>query len=161
MYTYIPLRFEYKEVKLDSATWSHNTALRKALANSNTAKQSPNRAFSRDHWETGEKKGRPHSRHWGFCRLGPPGQSVLVRLANDGHRWIGGQSRNQSKGFTLSPWLQQSISLRNLPLLSPRHWTGPRWQYNKIIIISKQQQKHLYTSCFFFLFGDSSFLLTV
>lgn len=39
MYTFIPLRFENKEVKVGSATWSLDAALRKALAtNSNTAK---------------------------------------------------------------------------------------------------------------------------
>lgn len=39
MYTYIPLRFENKEVKVGSATWSLGVALRKALAtNLNTAK---------------------------------------------------------------------------------------------------------------------------
>lgn len=39
MYTYIPLRFENKEVKVGSATWNLDAALRKALAtNSNTAK---------------------------------------------------------------------------------------------------------------------------
>lgn len=46
---------------------------------------------------------------------------VLVRLAYDGHRWIGGQSRierKQREDPLCLLWLQQSISLKTLPLLS-------------------------------------------
>ncbi len=98
MYTYIPLRFENEEVKLGSATWSLDAALGKALAtNSNTAKI-PQTELSAKTTERQEKKnGRPQSRHWGFCPLSPSRPSVLVRLAYDGRRWIGGQSRIETK----------------------------------------------------------------
>lgn len=58
MYTYIPLRFENEEVKLGSATWSLDAALRKALAtNSNTAKK-PQTELSA---KTGETKMEGHT----------------------------------------------------------------------------------------------------
>lgn len=60
MYTYIPLRFENKEVKLGSATWSLDAALRKALAtNSNTAKN-PQTELSAKTTERQEKKMEGH-----------------------------------------------------------------------------------------------------
>lgn len=58
--THIPLRFENKEVKLGSTTWSLNTALRKALAtNSNTAKN-PQTELSAKTTERQEKKMEGH-----------------------------------------------------------------------------------------------------
>lgn len=111
--------------------------------------------------------GRPHNRHWGFSPLSPSRPSVLVRLAHDGHRWIGGQSRKeteQREGFLCycgcnSPFPSFTVPLVCIcPPLPHRHWTGARWQLNKIIIICKQK-RNLYTSCFFFLlFNESSFL---
>lgn len=81
--THIPLRFENKEVKLGSATWSLNAALRKALAtNSNTAKNrqtelSAKKTRQEKRKTNKQKQGRPHSRHWGFCPLFPSRPSVF------------------------------------------------------------------------------------
>lgn len=80
IYTYIQsIHFCFDQiprmVKLGSATRSLNTAaLEKALAtNSNTAKD-PQTELSAKTTERQNKNGRPHSRHWGFCPLSPPGQ---------------------------------------------------------------------------------------
>lgn len=75
MYTYIPLRFENKEVKVGSATWNLDAALRKALAtNSNTAKNPQTELLAETNDRQEKKNARPHIRHWGFCPLSPPGQ---------------------------------------------------------------------------------------
>lgn len=91
MYTYIPLLFENKEVKLGSATWSLNTALRKALAtNSNTAKNPQTRVFQPRQLRDRRKKMEGHIVGTGFLSPLPLRPNVLVRLAHDGHRWIDG-----------------------------------------------------------------------
>lgn len=90
--TQIPLRFENKEVKLGSATWSLNAALRKALAtNSNTAK---NRQTELSAKKTRQEKRKTNKNKEGHivgtgvsAPSSPPGQVFLVRLACDGHRW--------------------------------------------------------------------------
>lgn len=111
MYTYIPLRFENKEVKLGSATWSLGAALGKALAtNSNTAKN-PQTELSARTTERQEKKMEGHIVGTGVSVPSPLQAECFGKAGKAGKRQIQG-------GFRRFLRLQQAISPETRPLLS-------------------------------------------
>lgn len=134
VYTHTPLRSENKEVKggqRDSEPW----LLQRHLLPTQILQKLLKQTFQPRQLTDRRTKMQGHMLGTG-ASVPSPLQAKCFGKAGT-WRLIGGQCWKDRESF-LSPWLQQSISLRALRRVSVHScWTGTRRQFNEIIIISE------------------------